>query len=104
MTKIEFDQILPGMILAKPVKNFMGAILLNAGVTLQDQHIKILKIWRIEDVFIENDQAATEISAEAALLLSEHRKEIEHMFAGITSPIMLKIKDIAFEILEEEIP
>jgi hypothetical protein len=42
------------MILAEPIRNRFGQVLLNKGVSLSARHLTILKTWGIPQVLVEN--------------------------------------------------
>lgn len=48
------ENIQEGMILAEPILNNYGQILIGAGVELKDRHKKVLKTWNIQSVLIHN--------------------------------------------------
>ncbi len=52
---ISIDEIEPGMVLKKSIKNNFGQILLSEDVCLTTKHILILKTWNILSVYIESD-------------------------------------------------
>jgi hypothetical protein len=52
---IIIEEIEEDMVLASPVRNKMGQILLGADMLLQEKHKKILKTWGIEYISIKND-------------------------------------------------
>jgi hypothetical protein len=47
MASINLDEIQPGMTLADDVKDKSGRILLSAGQTVTDNHLRIFKMWGI---------------------------------------------------------
>jgi len=63
MARIMLDQAQPGMILAQPVSNTNGRVLLPAGCEISDKHIKAMKMWGIVDLCVkggdENDNGQT---------------------------------------------
>lgn len=72
---INCDDIEEGMILAQPILNKFGQVLLPANVELQKKHSHLLKTWGISTVFIKNDDNANEeieISEELRALILEH--------------------------------
>ena len=50
MKIIKLKDILPGMVLAKDVKDRTGRVLLIAGNRLSENHIKIFRSWGITEV------------------------------------------------------
>jgi hypothetical protein len=53
---VPFETLEPGMILAEPVLNRLGQILLNKGSQLSPRHITVLKTWGIPAVLIESGE------------------------------------------------
>lgn len=52
---VALNQIEPGMVLKKPVKNNFGQILLGDNTVLTATHILALKTWNIPSVFVESE-------------------------------------------------
>jgi len=73
MKKLELDDLKPGMVLAKPIHNFQGLLLLSEGTTLYDNNIRILKSWGVTSVRIE---AETEEVDKGAAKVEVERQEI----------------------------
>ncbi len=46
----------PGMVLAEPVFNRLGQILLSKGSKLSSRHLIVLKTWGVTTVIIENGE------------------------------------------------
>lgn len=53
MGRISVNAIKPGMVLAEEVKDRNGRKLLNAGISLSEKHLRILKIWGVTEATIE---------------------------------------------------
>jgi len=51
---VPFENLEPGMVLAEPVLNRLGQILLCKGSTISPRHLTVLKTWGIRLVAIEN--------------------------------------------------
>lgn len=68
---ISIDELEEGMVLQNSITNSYGQVLVNAGVTLEERHKKILKTWNIStivikaDDMIENEEISEEIYAQA---------------------------------------
>ena len=54
-TLITIDNLKAGMILAVPIKNKFGQLLLPAETNLEDKHKKILTTWGITSIYISTD-------------------------------------------------
>ncbi len=58
---ITIDQIEEGMIVAEPIVNNFGQVLISPGVILQRKHKNILKTWNIKALVIKSDEQEEEI-------------------------------------------
>lgn len=69
---INISQITVGMVLAEPILNMNGQMLLSAGATLQDNHMRLFKTWGIQSVAINSvEEEATQIGVLTNLSLEE---------------------------------
>ena len=53
MTKVNIDDLKPGMVLAEDLFHSSGRLLLSKGLSLEPHHLRVLKIWGILSVEIE---------------------------------------------------
>ncbi len=53
---VPFETLEPGMVLAEPVLNRMGQILLSKGSELSPRHLTVLRTWGISAVVIEGEE------------------------------------------------
>ncbi|RLA92619.1 MAG: hypothetical protein DRG25_06015 [Deltaproteobacteria bacterium] len=53
MVLLSLEDLEPGMIVAKPVFNHQGAILLGKGVRLSEKSIWILRSWGVSQIWIK---------------------------------------------------
>jgi hypothetical protein len=66
---ININDVNEGMELAEPIFNSQGQILLPAGITLNNNHLKILRSWNVLYIKIVTDgQNAEEINISPELL------------------------------------
>ncbi len=49
------EDIKEGMVLALPVKNKFGQMLMTADTRIEEKHKKIFKVWGIEVIYINED-------------------------------------------------
>jgi hypothetical protein len=54
---VPFETLEPGMVLAEPVLNRLGQILLSKGSVLSPRHLNVLKTWGISAAVIEGGEA-----------------------------------------------
>ncbi|MBN1522680.1 MAG: hypothetical protein JW928_09125 [Candidatus Aureabacteria bacterium] len=100
MALINLNDLKPGMVLAAPVYNKNGGLLLNKGVPLSEKHLKIFKTWGVTEADIEGyDKEKLEEEA-YSFLSDEEAQEIEarlqnRFFDYSSSEIMAEIFRIA---------
>ena len=100
MAKINLSDIQAGMVLAAPIHNKNGSLLLQKGVELTEKHVKIFKTWGITEADIEGYDK-DKVEQDAYDFLSEgEMQEIESAllkrFPDITSnPTMAEIFRVA---------
>ncbi|RQD74396.1 HDOD domain-containing protein [Desulfonatronospira sp. MSAO_Bac3] len=57
MGRILVDDIKPGMVLDDDVRDFNGRFLLGKGLSVQEKHLRIFKIWGVSEVTVQGDGA-----------------------------------------------
>lgn len=62
------EDLEPGMILSKDIKDRTGRTLLKADMVLQEKHLKILKTWGISTIEIQGE----ETQADLAEIIAQH--------------------------------
>jgi len=104
---IEIKDLQPGMILASPVYNIQGLLLLKAGAELTELNIKMLRSWGVDSVAIydqgkgKEDIQDTESDADKNMI-SNIKTELMGKFEGtLTHPVMQKIMDAAIDIIQK---
>ena len=55
MINLNIDDLKPGMILARPVRNHQGVLLLDAGARISKKNIRIFKSWGVLEVSIKGN-------------------------------------------------
>jgi hypothetical protein len=55
MGSLNVTDIKPGMILAQPITNFQGVLLLPQGTKLTERHINLMKSWGVTGAEIEGE-------------------------------------------------
>jgi hypothetical protein len=91
---INIEDIKPGMILKKELRDRSGLVLLSAGQEVTEKHLKILKMWGIteaEILGVEREEAASRVTSQIdPLMLQEaeakFREEFRH--ADLKNPFM----------------
>ena len=77
MAQLNLNDIQPGMVLAAPVFNKNGSLLLQKGIVLTEKHVKIFKTWGIAEADIEGYDINKVEEDAYAFLSDEEIKEIE---------------------------
>ncbi len=95
MTRVLLDDLEPGMILEDAVKNANGSVLLAAGATLTEKHIRAMKMWGIIDIGIKGggDSNASDGDDIDPALIEKAKSDLSPMFihANLEHPIMDEI-------------
>lgn len=78
MKRVVIDELLPGMVLAKPVTNAVGLSVLAAGAELDSPMIDRLRQLGLTSVYVEGD--AGEATGKT---LEELQAETEHRFRSV---------------------
>ncbi len=80
MTALNLDQLKPGMILEKDVKNSSGTILVPKGTRLTEKHIKTLKAWGSLNVVKAKSSAGAGQDPKDSKLIKEIQRKVELLF------------------------
>ena len=106
MITIALTRLKPGMVLAEPVQNFQGILLLDTGAMLTEKSIEILKSWGVNKVIIEGEsqkQKGDDLDPENKARRAV-QKALAGKFKGLTSdPVMLEIMRVAGKVLEDRL-
>ena len=73
---IEIEKSEPGMILAAPILNRYGQVLLSTGVELMPSHLKMFKTWGIKLITVKGEEY------EEAVISEELKRKAEEIFAS----------------------
>jgi hypothetical protein len=65
--KVSFEDLQTGMVLAAPLTDAGGRLLLPAGTALTEKHLRYFQMWGIPEADIEGGDHPAERDAEAAL-------------------------------------
>ena len=106
MERLKIDQLKPGMILAEPVYNQSGLMLLEKDTSLTKRHLWILKAWGIDKVSLEGkSKEGGNTVSEAELETKEAiEKELRAKFEGtIDDPVMEIIMKAAARQLQKSL-
>ncbi len=94
MIKLNTEELKPGMILAQPVYNGHGVLLLESGARITKKNIRIFKSWGVPQVAVKGGSGSTESPAEtaAADLKISIENRLRKKFADVLDdPVMAEI-------------
>ena len=101
MFAVPTDKLIPGKILAEEVRDINGRLLLARGNEIEDNHIRIFKIWGVSEVNIEGPARGGEkydpgLNPETFELV---RETVTHLFqhTDLEHPVVKKIFNIAVQ-------
>ena len=104
MIPIALSQLKPGMVLAEPVRNFQGVLLLDTGAALTEKNIQILKSWGVRKVIIEGEgrEKKREDTEPENKARRSVQKALAEKFSGVMNdPVMMEIMRVAGRVLED---
>lgn len=78
MKRVVITEVLPGMVLAKPVTNANGLPIIATGTALDETMIERLKRLDLTSVYVEGDAGTA-----AGKTLAELETELEHRFRRV---------------------
>jgi len=98
MINVSLDNLKPGMILAQPVRNHQGVLLLEAGVEVSKKNIRIFKTWGISLISIKGSLTEVEgLTGDTEIRVKEAiEKELKEKFCDVLDdPVMVEIFNAA---------
>jgi hypothetical protein len=98
MITLNIDDIKLGMILAHPVRNHQGVLLLEAGARVSKKNIRIFKSWGVLEVTVKGIVAKTQDPIEDTELRVKEsiEKELKEKFCDVLDdPVMVEIFNAA---------
>jgi hypothetical protein len=107
MINLSIDEIKPGMILARPVRNPQGVLLLEAGARITKKNIRIFKSWGVIEAAIEGKVAEAQgRTGDTELRVKESvEKQLREKFSDVLDdPVMVAIFNAAGKLLMRDIP
>jgi len=105
MNKLNIEDIKPGMILAQPVRNHQGVLLLEAGARITKKSIRIFKSWGVFELSIKGDSAEAKGSPEDTEIKVKEsiEKQLKEKFSGVLDdPVMVEIFNAASRQLRKD--
>ncbi len=106
MINLTIDEIKPGMILAQPVRNPQGVLLLEAGARVSKKNIRIFKSWGVLEATIKGKMTGAEgRPGDTEFRVKESvEKELKEKFCDVLDdPVMVEIFNAASKQLMRDI-
>jgi len=98
MINLTIEDIKPGMILAQPVRNRQGVLLLEAGARITNKNIRIFKSWGINEIAIRGDRSVSKDAAGDTESRGKEsiEKQLKEKFSDVLDdPVMVEIFNAA---------
>ena len=98
---VKIDDLQPGMVMDRDVKNLQGAILLKQDNAVTERHIKIFKTWGVQSVFIREALTSEDLGGKTPEevvdeQIREFQKILDDKFSDVSDDeIMTNIKNLA---------
>ena len=105
MVRVDIEDIKPGMILAHPVKNSQGVLLLEAGAKITKKNIRIFKSWGVTDVTVKGPKSrANGATGQPQPRIKESDEiHLKEKFADVLDdPVMVEIFNAASRQLNQD--
>ena len=104
MIHVGVENLKPGLILERPVKNSQGILLLEAGARITRKNIRTFKSWGVTDVTIKGEAVSDGDSAgnPAVRLMESVDKQLQDKFSEVLDdPVMVEIYKAAMKQLDQ---
>ena len=72
MKRLNTHELVPGMVLEAPVRDHKGRLLIPAGETVNEKHVRICKIWGAMDIWVKTEEAQDRSAPENVEEIPEH--------------------------------
>ncbi len=106
MIKLSIEELKPGMVLAQPVYNGHGVLLLESGARISRKNIRIFKSWGVPRVTVKGGSGSAESREEAAALDAKIaiERRLRKKFADVLDdPVMTEIFKAASQQLARDL-
>jgi len=104
MIYLNLREVKPGMVLAEPVENHQGMLLLNRGTELSIKNARILKSWGVIKVYVEgeNNEGIRNADEHERKVRETIERGLKEKFVGVLEdPVMVEIMRVAIRRLEK---
>ena len=107
MIRVGIEELKPGMILERPVKNHQGLLLLEAGVKITKKNIRIFKSWGVDEITVKGEVTrADDTPGKPESRINESDEmQLKKKFADVLDdPVMVEILNAASRQLNNDLP
>jgi hypothetical protein len=104
MVPIDLGDLKAGMIVARPVHNAHGALMLNEGTVLSEKNIWILKSWGVDEVWVLGGHSERKNADNAQRPKTRESVEKEaggRGAKGLEDQVMVEIMRVAAMLVEQ---
>ncbi len=107
MLTLNIDEIKPGMVLAHPVYNGHGVLLLESGARITKKNIRIFKSWGVDEITVKGEVTrADDTPGQPEPRINESDEmQLKEKFADVLDdPVMVEILNAASRQLNNDLP
>ena len=98
MKPVGIEELKPGMILERPVKNHQGVLLLEAGARITKKNIRIFKSWGVTEFIVKGqvDRETDSAGQPEPRINASEEIQLKEKFADVLDdPVMVEIFNAA---------
>ncbi len=106
MIRVGIEELKPGMILERPVKNHQGILLLEAGVKITKKNIRIFKSWGVDEITVKGEVTRADDTPgqpEPRINESDEMRLKEKFADVLDDPVMVEILNAASRQLNNDL-
>jgi hypothetical protein len=106
MIRVGIEELKPGMILERPVKNHQGILLLEAGAKITKKNIRIFKSWGVDEITVKGEVTrADDTPGQPEPRINESDEmQLKEKFADVLDdPVMVEILNAAIRQLNNDL-
>jgi hypothetical protein len=100
--QVNLEDLVPGGVLAEPVYNQQGVLLLDAKSKINANHIRVFKSWGIETVSLKGRSVSGRLDGDASAQSAAQEKltaDMSRQFADVLDdPLMVEIMESALRL------
>jgi len=99
MGKLNLSELAPGMVLAEPVKDPQGRVVLGAGAELTERHLQVFENWGVTEAVVSGvEREDLQTDPGGALppeMVAELDADIARRFPDNPGPVLSEIRRLA---------